>query len=468
MRLRLSLARSITVTLAIAMLAGGVTGTSNLHAGSSPGILTAGHASNLSYRLTLDTGQGPTGASKEGFAFPAAASPKLTLNPTTAVPNETLVIIGDFFSIESVAGGPGPNGAHQITGQGDKVISVGGTALTSAEVVYPIQLSSSGQWFASIVIPSSATVLNSSSLQITAKDTGNESASASVSLRKRAITLDKVSGRRGTTVKVDGVGFPAKNADSSKSFLVNLTYGALALVTVSPDSSGEFETSFTVPNTALIPSTNTVTAAIAGTAATATATHDVPAALITINPSEGPSGITFTVTGTNYPAFRPVTSLRIGVLPVAVAEARTTDKDGAFTVTSLVPKLPAGVKPVSVVAGGISSVTSFRVTEPDTPPTSTPAPTPTPAPAVDAAVALAPLTEGNNLIRVWHFNPATQTEPPFFGWSLYDPRPIFAAANTVESMVSGQFYWINVVQGQTVTLNGTDRVLFSGWNPVTW
>ncbi|SVB39072.1 uncharacterized protein METZ01_LOCUS191926, partial [marine metagenome] len=46
---------------------------------------------------------------------------------------------------------------------------------------------------------------------------------------------------------------------------------------------------------------------------------------------------------------------------------------------------------------GVKSFSSFKVTEPDVPPTATPAPTPTPAPSVDpaAGVAFRPVGPGH-------------------------------------------------------------------------
>jgi len=98
--------------------------------------------------------------------------------------------------------------------------------------------------------------------------------------------------------------------------------------------------------------------------------------------------------------------------------------------------------------------------------------TATPSPVVASqapADALALLiANSDNLLRVWHFDPATQNVAPDFGWFLYDPRPVFAAANTVTQIASGKFYWINVRDTQTATLGGKSRSLFGGWNPVTW
>lgn len=56
----------------------------------------------------------------------------------------------------------------------------------------------------------------------------------------------------------------------------------------------------------------------------------------------------------------------------------------------------------------------------------------TAAPPMEQGIAdiLEPL--GDNLLRVWHFDPANQDEDPDRGWFLYDPRPAFiAGANTL-------------------------------------
>jgi hypothetical protein len=98
--------------------------------------------------------------------------------------------------------------------------------------------------------------------------------------------------------------------------------------------------------------------------------------------------------------------------------------------------------------------------------------TATPSPVVAAqapADALAALISNNdNLQRVWYFDPSKQSVAPDFGWFLYDPRPVFAAANSVDEIAGGKFYWINVHEAQTAVMGGESRSLFAGWNPVTW
>jgi hypothetical protein len=111
---------------------------------------------------------------------------------------------------------------------------------------------------------------------------------------------------------------------------------------------------------------------------------------------------------------------------------------------------------VSAVAGGVSALTSFTVIAPLV------TPTPTPVPPVAPAKALEPLLAADNLVRVWTFDNATKE------WSFFDPRPAFAAANSIKGLVTGRVYWINVETNQTATLNGKERSLFAGWNIVAW
>ena len=69
---------------------------------------------------------------------------------------------------------------------------------------------------------------------------------------------------------------------------------------------------------------------------------------------------------------------------------------------------------------------------------------------------------GDNLVRVWKFDPATQA------WTFYDPRALFSSFNSIGEMSPGQFYYLVTADGQTASLNGQHRTLFGGWNPLVW
>ena len=138
--------------------------------------------------------------------------------------------------------------------------------------------------------------------------------------------------------------------------------------------------------------------------------------------------------------------------------------------------------PFIIALGAVLLVACGGQSEPAEPPlTSTPiataapatsAPTATPS-AVAASQApadalAAVISNNDNLQRVWHFDPSQQSVAPDYGWFLYDPRPVFAAANSVTEIAGGKFYWISVREDQTAVLGGVSRSLFAGWNPVTW
>lgn len=69
---------------------------------------------------------------------------------------------------------------------------------------------------------------------------------------------------------------------------------------------------------------------------------------------------------------------------------------------------------------------------------------------------------GDNLVRVWKFDPATQS------WTFYDPRALFSSFNTIMEMSPGQFYYLVTADSQTASLHGQPRTLFKGWNPLVW
>ena len=77
-----------------------------------------------------------------------------------------------------------------------------------------------------------------------------------------------------------------------------------------------------------------------------------------------------------------------------------------------------------------------------------------------AASTLEPL--GDNLVRVWSFNPPTQF------WSFYDPRPGLAAFNTITEFESRRFYTFVVKADQSITLDGQEFVFVAGWNQERW
>lgn len=396
-------------------------------------------------------------------AAPALA-PVLTLTPTAAVPGQTVTLNGSGFSSASISGGAGPNSVHQVTGTGGAAVTLGGITLTAPHVTYPIILDSAGNLLANVVIPIDNTTLADGDRDLKITDSGGATGSARLTIPKRSIGLAPTTSRRGSTVSVNGAGFPAASPSISGSGTVAIDYGGITVANAATTSTGTFQTTFQVPTGAIIPSTNTVTVTALGFTANATSQHSVPSASITVNPTSGSAGSRVTVSGANFPGFATGSTLTLGNISVLSLPAPTTDGDGIFATSFLVPQAPPGANVVSVVAGGVSALTNFTVEASLVIPTPTPAPTatPTPKPPVEPARALAPLVATDNLLRVWAFDNSTKQ------WSFFDPRPVFAAANSIKELVTGRVYWIKVERNQTPTLDGNERTLFGGWNILAW
>ena len=75
---------------------------------------------------------------------------------------------------------------------------------------------------------------------------------------------------------------------------------------------------------------------------------------------------------------------------------------------------------------------------------------------------LAPLLERGILVRVYHFDEASQE------WTFYDPRPEFGAAISLTEMVPGQSYCFEISQNETVNLGGAAHSFPEGWILFTW
>jgi len=171
-----------------------------------------------------------------------------------------------------------------------------------------------------------------------------------------------------------------------------------------------------------------------------------------------------TITGAGFKTYSTLSDLTLGGIAVRPAPVPSTDDVGGFTTVVIVPQSNTGSQSVTATVATTVATDTFTVIAA--------AATAVPVPVVASeapAVALAALISNNdNLQRVWHFDPSQQSVAPDYGWFLYDPRPVFASANTVDEIAGGKFYWVNVREDQTAVLGGASRSLFAGWNPVTW
>ena len=315
-----------------------------------------------------------TWVSASAASNPQVAAATMTVVPNPAVPNQMVTITGSSFTPASVSGGTGTAGVHQITGTGNSLVTVGGIPVGTTNITYPIDLDTSGNLLATFILPADSTILVATSMEVKVTDQRGVTATASVGLVQRELTLEPDTSGRSSIVKATGKGFPANNPLGTGNFPVRIEFAGDSVVIVNPTASGTFEANFTVPLTAGIPSTNPVTATSTGYAATASTNHTVPAAILTIDPAQAPAGSTIRLVGQHFPGFSYVSGLTIGILPALPIPAPSTDRDGNFSTSILVPDLNVGTWSLTATVGGIRGFTSLTITQPVATPTPTPAP----------------------------------------------------------------------------------------------
>lgn len=393
---------------------------------------------------------------------PATASANLAATlavvPRSAVPNRTVTLLGSGFTPSTTAGGVGTSGAHQITGFGSSVIFVGTTILESPNISYPIDFDADGSWTAAITIPITAETVAGGPILIAVVDDQGLEQTTQMTMKTPRITLDPISSRIKTVVTVTGQDFPAANPLTKANSQVPISYAGFPLTVVSANVLGGFTVRITVPETADISSDNTVRARVLGFDQAGVAVHSVPGATITLSPASGVPGTVVTVSGEGFPPNALISNVRAGNINVTNSLSPSTDNGGNSVSYFAMPVFLPGAQTITVTAGGITGVTSYSVLE-GTPVSQA---LPTPKPSTLPVDALASLTQGENLIRVWAFDNSTKR------WEFFDPRPAFNNANTIKVMVPGRIYWLRMNRLQTAALNGKVVDLFSGWNLVPW
>jgi uncharacterized protein YaiE (UPF0345 family) len=356
----------------------------------------------------------------------------MTLSPSTAVPLQTITISGSGF-----------NGGATVD-----TITVGNFTVVAANIASgaTVTADDSGNIVAQLKIPidaTDATTRTAGTYKITITDSAGRTGQADLVIPSRVVTLSPASSRRASTITVEGTGFPASTS-------VTVKYATTTVGSATPDSAGAFSTTITVPTTASIPSTNAVlVTSSADGAPTGSASHAVPGASITIAESSAVSGEQITVTGEGFPGYATMTALTVGAVSAIPTPAPSTDIDGKFTTTVLVPQLASGTQAVLATIGGIAANSSISVTT-----------------AVAATVVVTQTTAdvfadevaSGNLVIVWRLNTDQS-------WSFYREGEAFTIAdNFMSEHDSGDIVQIKVVadttfQGKTLVAGWTFHVL---------
>ena len=351
----------------------------------------------------------------------------LTVQPATVVPGQQITIQGSGFKADDEI----------------KLVTVGGLP-----VEVDAEASSAGNIVVTINVPSPEDTDGigdgTKTVKVATTDAGsNRVAEGSIEISEPTITLSPTESRRGTTVNVDGSGFPSGD-------LVQVKYenndDFVTVAAGSADASGAVSIDFVVPSYANIGSEHDVQAVSVGVYAgvTAEATHETPGAAVTLSSNSIASGETITVSGVNFPAFATVKTMEIGGVDVRPVPAPATSIDGDFESSVLVPQLELGNQTVSIEVSSTTITTFLQIV-------SVAAPS---APA-DVFGSL-----GDRLTRVWQFDNATQA------WSFYDPRPEFADFNSLTEVSSGQIVTVILSEGDSVDFASTPGTLYAGTNQI--
>ena len=294
------------------------------------------------YSSSVDTG---------GSSVYDPITASLSIDPEIAVPGQEVTLNGGGFTQNDNLS------TVFVGGQTITYISSGGFN-TSRIISSGINISSSGNFSITFLIPDSIATRSFGDHKVTATDGAGVAGQVSLRTPGKTLTLSTDTSNRGSYVTVTGTGYEANET-------VSLTYSSGSTVTTlgsaTTDSHGEFTKVVTIPNTPSTPSTNTITGAISS-GGSKTVTHKVGASAITTDVSEASTGESVTITGTGFPNYATVATMTIGGLDVRPTPAPSTDVDGGFSSTVMVPGLTEGNHTVKVTASSVTGSISLTVT----------------------------------------------------------------------------------------------------------
>ena len=270
---------------------------------------------------------------------------------------------------------------------------------------------------------------------------------ATLTVPEPAITLDPPRSGRGTEVSVTGTGFIVQR-------VVTLSYGDGVDPEVGDDivgaavadGEGSISASFIVPYEAVTGRRHKVTAR--STASGESPSFDIKAeadhvpvdAAVTTEPAGLSYGDHLTIRGENFPAFTLLTVVEIGGVGVYPRTETSTDEDGAFEASVLVPQLVLGDHVMKVRVGNEIVIGAVRIVPP-------------PLSGPISQVFKLPIGTGV-LGRIWHLDRPTQK------WSFFDPSPELRGHSTLNSVDRGDILWVDVSE----PIDFQETRLTPGWN----
>ena len=367
----------------------------------------------------------------EGSANINVETLALTVVPDTAVPGQSISIRGSDFSKgadigDSEAEEPG-------------YVKVAGVTIDDLSE----NVDQNGNIDITVTVPETA---KSGDRSVEVVDDGGRVGKADLTVSAPTLTIDPAESRIGTTVTVEGTGFPAND-------LVLIEYDGNAVASSATTATGSFRQDITVPGTANIGEKHNITAEPQvqdeSVNEADAVKHSTPDPTISFNPASAVPGSTITVSGENFRPFAGMDTVTIGNRELSIASV-SVGADGSFTTPALtVPLVTPNNYLVTVVAKEVADGQANEylsvveaVEEVST----------------DPAEVFAPLVEAGRLARVWYQDRATQD------WTFYDPDPAFASFNRLNEVSSGQVVTIIITDGEPIPFQG--ETLYQGSNSI--
>ena len=357
------------------------------------GTAATGTDGTASWSFLVPAGvvQGPNSVSVNFASSSGAASKAFIVNGAAVVATPNTVVAGQQITLSGSGYGGSltlVNGASNI----NRVTYDGATIGTAGSPVPPTTVTDSGGGMVMQFKLPKTTAYTAPGLHTITVTDGTISGSVSVTIPSPTLTVNPITGLGGSSITFSGKGWASETS-------VTVTYPAAAAAnnvtaTVQSDTSGNILGTMTIPSTSYlaIPSDNTITATVTSLGQSASATHSIPAASITISPISGAPGSSLVVSGKNFPIFQSLTTLTIGGNSVSVLGINT-DANGGFTTTILIPGLSQGTSAVITTVGTTTANSSLVITAQPT--------------SVTAVAGLANLVNTQNLSIVTTFDYAS-------------------------------------------------------------
>ena len=303
-----------------------------------------------------------------------------------------------------------------------------------------IEVASGGRVVAAFNIPDNKALAKAGDYSIIVTDSGGRIGAGVVTIPERTLTVDPTESRIGSTINLSGTNWPT----GSPANLVSLYYDGTQYASANAGSDGSWSASIGVPHAAGVGTSHKVEAraTVGGDRDNVKkdASHKTPNAVVTLSSPQAQRGSTVTVSGENFHTFQTVMIDLAGsnVTPSGL----TTDANGSFSGSVLVPGLSLGNKNLKVTVNDVPVVEFLEIIAA--------APAPTEPESRAPSDVFADL--GDNLVRAWHLDNASGT------WSFYDPAR--SGVSTLSEVPSPAAVWVNV--NEATTFQGL--ALKAGWS----